>query len=264
MALYVVGDIHGYLGQLERALALIEADGGGEVVFVGDLVDRGPQSRGVIERLMAGQAEGQPWTVLMGNHDRMFWRFVTHGIVHDPIILSGKSWLHGALGGQETLASYGVERTDEPVFIRDDDDVEQLVRYPTRAGVMTPEDLAEDVRGRVPRDHLDWIDTRPQWHQAEGFTFVHAGLRPGVALENQVEADLIWIRDTWLDSDGHADHRVVHGHTVVEEPTDYGHRVNVDAGAGYGNPLVPCVWDDGAWWTLWEAGRQPMRTTDKP
>ncbi|MGR3540143.1 MAG: metallophosphoesterase, partial [Hasllibacter sp.] len=119
MTLYAVGDIHGHLAKLDRALDLIERDasahGGGRVVFVGDLVDRGPDARGVIERLMAGQAEGRDWSVLLGNHDRMFLRFVRDGLATDPAISSGKGWFHGALGGAATLASYGVvadERSD--------------------------------------------------------------------------------------------------------------------------------------------------------
>ena len=109
--LYAVGDIHGQLGELERALALIEADGGANapVVFLGDLVDRGPDSRGVMDRLIAGIEAGRDWTVVKGNHDEMFERFLTMNTLDHHRILSGVNWFADRLGGRETLLSYGVD-----------------------------------------------------------------------------------------------------------------------------------------------------------
>ena len=108
--IYAIGDIHGQLGQLDEALRLIEQDGGrkAKVVFLGDYTDRGPDSRGVIERLIEGVKSGRDWTVLRGNHDRMFARFVRYGSATDTRVSSGNTWLHPTLGGTTTLASYGV------------------------------------------------------------------------------------------------------------------------------------------------------------
>jgi serine/threonine protein phosphatase 1 len=112
--IYAIGDVHGQFDMLADALERIEDDAGPEarVVVLGDLVDRGPDSFGVIELLRLGIAEGRDWTVLRGNHDQMFLDFLALGEVHHPRIVSGKSWLHPALGGAETLASYGVRIDD--------------------------------------------------------------------------------------------------------------------------------------------------------
>jgi len=105
MTIYAIGDIHGQLDMLLTALALVDGDGGpdAEIVFLGDLVDRGPDSRGVIEHLMQGQAEGRRWHVLKGNHDRLFEGFVSRGFQYDPMIKSGLGWLHPRMGGVATL-----------------------------------------------------------------------------------------------------------------------------------------------------------------
>ncbi|MCF2905905.1 metallophosphoesterase [Octadecabacter sp. CECT 8868] len=256
---YCIGDIHGYSDQLERALALIEADGGADapIVFLGDYVDRGPDSNGVIQRLMDGQAAGKPWTCLIGNHDLMFWRFMTHGIVNDAHILSGKGWLHHRLGGPNTLASY----VELPEFNHPAgggmDTLLQEGLDPTPPALLA--ELLQAARDRVPKAHLDWIEAQPRIHQAHGHIFVHAGIRPGISLDKQDEADLTWIRDGWLESE--ADHGavVVHGHTALEFPKHHGNRINLDAGAGYGRTLVPAVCDEGDWFTLDEDGRTGLR-----
>ena len=111
MTIYAVGDIHGQRALLDEVLERIDRDGGSdaEVVFIGDYIDRGPDSRGVIETLSAGQAAGRAWTCLMGNHDRMFGRFLTDGTLTFPAIKSGLHWTHERIGGLETLASYGMD-----------------------------------------------------------------------------------------------------------------------------------------------------------
>ena len=237
--LYAIGDIHGQSAQLDSALALIEADGGRDAphVFLGDLPDRGPDTKGVIDRLMAGQAAGRDWTVILGNHDRMFLRFVRDGVEHDPAITSGKGWLFPALGGPATLASYGVAGADESA---------------DRTALLA------EARAAVPRAHLDWLAERPLWHRAQGHLFVHAGIRPGVPIEDQSEEDLIWIRDGWLDDTRDHGEMVVHGHTALDHPRHEGNRINLDGGAGYGRPLVPAVLDGGLWFILSEAGRRPL------
>ncbi len=232
---YAIGDIHGQYAMLAQALDWIEADGGRDarVVFLGDLVDRGPESRGVIDRLVSGLAAGRDWIVLTGNHDRMFRRFLADGTRHDGRILSGRGWLHPALGGPMTLASYGVDCDPQ----RPDAEI-----------------LAE-ARARVPARHRSFLAERPLFHREPGLIFVHAGLRPGVPLAQQDEDDLLWIRDEFLTETRPFEALVVHGHTAIEAPTHYGNRVNLDTGAGYGRPLSVGVFEAGAVYSLTDFGR---------
>lgn len=256
--LYAIGDIHGFSDQLDRALALIEADGGADapIVFMGDYVDRGPDGRGVIERLMAGQAAGKPWTCLIGNHDLMFWRFVTQGLTQDRMIKSGKGWLHHRLGGNTTLASY----LTTPGFEHPEGGGLEALAEHGLDPVPEPHlrDLVARAKADVPQSHLDWIETGPRMHIAQDHLFVHAGIRPGIDLAAQTEEDLVWIREGWIDHEGAHDQMVVHGHTALEFPQHHGNRINLDGGTGYGRTLVPAVLDRGAWFTLDEQGRRPL------
>jgi len=256
--LYVIADIHGFHGALDRALALIAADGGSDapVIFLGDYVDRGPDSGRVIDRIMGGMLAGRNWRALRGNHDRMFHRFVTQGIQNDPAIKSGKGWLHPALGGPATLASY------MPNLVLDHPDWPGLAAFKAEGlDGADPELIAALVRTAraiVPRSHLDWVASRPLWIEEAGHVFVHAGIRPGVPMAEQDEDDLIWIRDGWVDSTADHGFMVVHGHTALDHPRHEGNRINLDGGAGYGRPLVPAVFDGTGWHTLTDAGRVPL------
>lgn len=236
--IYVIGDIHGQLAQLETAFERIAADGGENAPFVslGDLVDRGPDSRAVIEMLMQGQAAGRDWTVLKGNHDRMFQRFLEDGRLDDPRILSGANWFHPRLGGDATLASYGVSG---------------IYRRPAR-------DLREAAQEAVPAAHLTFLQNLPLCHQRDDLFFVHAGIAPGVALEKQAEDDLLWIRGAFLEHTEPHPLLVIHGHTALEAPEHYGNRINLDGGAGYGRPLTVAVFERGHVWTLEPEGRRPL------
>ena len=236
--IYVVGDIHGQIGFLEQALDWIAADGGPEapVVFLGDLEDRGPDSRGVIERLMGGMEAGRPWRVLKGNHDRMFSRFLADGTVNDARIKSGVGWLDKRLGGVATLASFGVADAD---------------RRPSA------EVLAE-AQAAVPAQHRTFLAGLPTHIVAGSLLFVHAGILPGVPLTGQIEDDLIWIRDDFLNDRRAHPWLVVHGHTAIDMPFHYGNRVNMDGGAGYGRPIYPAVFEGREAWLLDEKGRLPL------
>lgn len=223
MHLYAIGDIHGHLGLLKAAHDLIAADtarhGTGPVIHVGDLVDRGPDSRGVIDHLMQGQTRGEDWVVLKGNHDRMFTRFMNDPAEPEPGLRPEYSWLHPKLGGATTLASYGVAKAaDRPV----------------------PKVYSEALAA-VPGAHRDYLSTLPTMHLAGDCVFVHAGLRPGVPLDQQTETDLIWIRDAFLIEAESFGPLVVHGHTAIDHATHYGNRINLDSGAAYGGPLSAVV-----------------------
>ncbi len=238
-AIYAVGDIHGNLTKLDNALEHIEADGGPDarIVFLGDYVDRGPDSQGVIERLSQGLAEGRNWTCLKGNHDRLFeWFLAEPHPLHDPQLLVGYHWLHKNIGGLETLASYGVS-------------VKERARL---------RDVAFSAREMVPEAHKGFLRSLHLSHEQPGLFFVHAGVRPGIPLASQDEDDLVWIRSTFLMDPGDHGALVVHGHTVVETPERHRNRVNLDTGAGYGRALTVGVFEDGEIWTLGADGRVPL------
>lgn len=238
-AIYAIGDIHGQFEMMCDALEWIEADGGPDarVVFLGDLVDRGPDSFRVIEMLHRGLAAGRDWIVLMGNHDRMFHHFLEASDLHDPRILSGKSWLNPSLGGRDTLLSYGVEIDEDTPVLQG----------------------AAAARAAVPDHHRALLNALPLYHEEAGMLFVHAGIRPGIALPDQDPDDLIWIRHEFLDHTGPHEWLVVHGHTPVDAPTHYGNRVNLDTGAGYGRPLSVGVFEQDQVYSLTEFGRASLR-----
>jgi serine/threonine protein phosphatase 1 len=240
MHIYAIGDIHGHLTLLLQAHDLIASDvarhGPGPVVHVGDLVDRGPDSRGVVEHLRAGIAAGQDWIVLKGNHDRMLTGFLDDPFARDAGLRSDLSYLHYKIGGGATLASYGVRAAaDRPVA-------------PVHAEAIEA----------VPAEHLQFLASRPAQVQLGEALFVHAGIRPGVAFADQTEDDLLWIRAPFLEDRRDHGVLVVHGHTALDAATHYGNRLNIDSGAAYGGPLSAVVIEGRAAFLLTEAGRVPL------
>ncbi|MFY0682192.1 MAG: metallophosphoesterase [Thalassovita sp.] len=242
-SIYAVGDIHGFIDQLDWALAQIEKDGGedAEIVFLGDLVDRGPDSRAVINRLSDGIEAGRNWTVLCGNHDDLFATFLETGNLYTPRVKSGLPWSDPRLGGLETLRSYGV-------------DVDRLA----------PTDLLSAARDHVPHRHLKFIRSLPHYTQRGGLMMVHGGLKPGVPMAQQDPQDLMWIRTGFLDYPNPYPWVVVHGHTALSQPEHLGNRVNLDSGAGYGRPITAAVFEMGQVWTLSPFGREPLRQKPNP
>jgi len=237
--IYAIGDIHGQAGELDRVLDLIETDGGpdADIVFLGDYTDRGPNSKAVIERLAKGKAEGRNWTFLMGNHDRMFSWFVEDFPRHDPLLLVELNWLNPRLGGDTTLASYGV-----PVTGRD-----------------RMSDIHAQARAAVPEAHVDFLQNLALSHETPDLFFAHAGIKPGVALKNQREDDLLWIRKEFHAATTPHPKLIVHGHTPVDSAMHYGNRVNLDTGAGYGKPLSAAVFEGAECWVLTQQGRNRLR-----
>ncbi len=257
--IYAIGDIHGQKAMLDHALSLIEADGGTDahVVFLGDYTDRGPDSRGVLDRLIAGRDAGRNWTCIMGNHDRFFARFVRAGREHDPRVKSGISWLNPRLGGTATLASYGV--TGEPLFRKDTETgLEYLDSFTHPGGTWDLAGLQAAAQAAVPQAHLNFLETRPLTDQTDDLIFVHAGLQMKLPLEWQDTEDLLWIRDGFLESTINYGKLIVHGHTALDHPQHHGNRVNLDGGAGYGRPLVPAVFEGRDCWLLTEQGRKKL------
>jgi len=240
--LYAVGDIHGQLDRLTDIHARIKRDAAeagdptAPIIHVGDLVDRGPDSKGVIDHLMAGIARGENWTVLKGNHDRLFQRFLDDPLWRDPMLRPDYTWLHQNMGGWTTLQSYGLMP-----------DVEAPVG-----------EIGTRARALVPSAHRDFLAGLPIYHQTEARLFVHAGIRPNVPLADQTEDDLIWIRRDFHDHMAPYDHLVIHGHTSIGAVTHYGNRINIDTGAAYGHALSAIVIEDDQIWVLTPQGRRAL------
>ena len=216
--IYAIGDIHGERRCLELLLDAIAADHrlrfpGGEarpvMVFLGDYVDRGPDSRGVLDvlcRLAAESAAGSgpACRFLCGNHETAMLDFLA-----DPT--AGAEWL--SFGGAETLASYGI-RASTGIFA------------PARC--LT---LRDSLADKLPRLHRTFLETLEPMAVLGDYAFVHAGIRPGVALERQRAEDLQRIRDPFLSSRRHHGKMIVHGHTPVDEPQILPNRIAIDTGA---------------------------------
>ncbi len=246
MTIYAIGDIHGQADMLRAAHDRIAADraregtGDATVIHLGDLTDRGPDSRGVLDILVEGAARGEPWVTIKGNHDRLFQGFLSSPGHHDPRLNVGLTWRNPRLGGLQTLASYGVDGSES----------------------RSPGDVHVDAVAAVPQAHRDFLDTMPLWHETREVLFVHAGIRPGVPLAEQDEEDLLWIRGGFADDDTVHPWLVVHGHTALDEPTHFGNRIDIDTGAGYGRALTAAVFEARRAWTLTPRGRVPLSPKD--
>lgn len=242
MRSYAIGDIHGHIQMLKTAHKNIAADKArvgdtdAPIVHIGDLVDRGPDSKSVVQYLMDGMRAGENWVVLKGNHDRMFEWYLAEETRADPHLFFGLEWLHPRLGGSETLQSYGVE-------------IDTRRRYG---------EIHEEARHKVPHDHVAFLADRPTSFERGDIYFVHAGVRPNIALNAQDEQDQLWIREDFLDSDLDHGKLVVHGHTALDHATRYPNRVNIDSSAAYGKSLTAVVFEGREAMQLTASGRQEI------
>jgi len=214
--LYVIGDIHGRLDLLDQLIDAIQRDvvahgSGALTVTLGDYIDRGPSSRGVVDRLVDNPFPTR-LVALKGNHEALLEAFLINPAV-------GKHWRR--LGGPETLYSYGV-----PVGV-----------------LMVGKDYAEAtdrLRAAIPADHRSFLQSLKTSLSYGKYFLCHAGVRPGVPLESQQEEDLLWIRDEFLNSKMDFGKIVVHGHTPRPEPEVLPNRINIDTGA-FATGRLTCV-----------------------
>ena len=208
-AIYAIGDVHGCRKELLEAEARIARDASGTdgrklIVMLGDYVDRGRSSRQVLEHLAGPPPAGFERISLCGNHDDLFLRFLT-----DPAAHAG--WLQ--LGGHATLFSYGI-------------DASLILNRPRGL-----ERLAELAREAIPAEHVDYLKSLPCLLTIGRIAFVHAGLRPGLPLEEQSDEDLMWIREPFLSRGPELPLVVVHGHTPAPQVTYGKGRICIDTGA---------------------------------
>jgi serine/threonine protein phosphatase 1 len=236
--IYAIGDIHGRLDLLNEMLARIRGDLVARphprplVIFLGDYMDRGPESRGVLEALIGLKAQELPARFLLGNHDSYIREYL-----HDPDWYDRTyHWLHDNMGGNRTLESYGVpDATWE-----------------------SPKATHDAFAAVFPDAHMDFVDACELKIQIGGYVFVHAGIRPGVPLEKQDRDDLIWIREPFLSSTADFGFKVVHGHTIVPRVEHRANRIAVDTGAVRTGVLSCLMLEGEETALLTEAGPEPL------
>ena len=216
--IYAIGDIHGRLDLLDELLQMVRRDNEMRVplerhtlIFLGDYIDRGAQSRGVIERLLTGMPDGFERICLKGNHEDFLLRSLS-----DPDIVP--LWMIN--GGVETLASYGVIRRDQPGI-------------PRRAPYLGPA-----LEKALPPEHLEFFRQLPIMVTFGDYLFVHAGVKPGVPLDGQDDYDCLFIREPFLNARGWLGKMIVHGHTPVGEPEIKSNRIGIDTGGFFSGRLT--------------------------
>lgn len=225
---YAVGDIHGRLDLLDDLLARIAADDSGrgpartEIVFLGDLVDRGPDSRGVVERLLALSKGPVPTRFLLGNHEEVFLLALTGNLKALRFF--------NRIGGRATILSYGFSEEEY-----------RSLDY---------EALSAKLIERVPAEHVAFLSAFENMIEIGDYLFVHAGVRPGVDFAAQTTSDLRWIREDFLRCRDPFGKLVIHGHTITPTVDIQPNRIGIDTGAFESNCLTAIGLEGAERWFL--------------
>jgi serine/threonine protein phosphatase 1 len=213
--IYAIGDIHGCAEQLAALHRLIEDDlsrrpiAAPLLLHIGDYVDRGPDTCGVISLLVGGEpVAGVPTVNLLGNHENTMMEALAGERA------AATDWLFA--GGRPSLESYGVD----------------------------PDSPREGWRAAVPDSHLAFLHALKLMHREGGYAFVHAGVRPGTRLEEQARDDMLRMRQPFLYSEADFGAVIVHGHTPVKAPVVRNNRIAIDTGAVFGGPLTCLVLEE--------------------
>ena len=206
---YAIGDVHGRFDLLEQLLAKIHSELQRRpaektlLIFVGDLIDRGSSSAQVIERLRTYRRQGVQPVFLLGNHEEVLLRILGG----DAELITKWRWF----GGAECLQSYGLD--------------------PGRLAHVSDEEALAMVRSAIPQSHVEFLESFADSCRFGDYLFVHAGIRPGIELEEQSQADLRWIREPFLFDEADHGFVVVHGHTISVEVEERANRIGIDTGA---------------------------------
>ncbi|WHO37564.1 metallophosphoesterase family protein [Sphingobium sp. AP49] len=225
---YAVGDIHGRLDLLDQLLGMIVADNALRppkrlrLILLGDLVDRGPRSAQVLERVRALLASGGDIRLIKGNHEEVF-SLAARGDLNAVRLFR-------RIGGLETLSSYGL--------------------IASAGAAMDDGMLADWMLNNVPRADVDLIDDFIDRIEMGDYLFVHAGIRPRVPLHAQQASDLRWIRSEFLDHAGAYDKVVVHGHSITQEIDERSNRIGIDTGAYRSGRLTALCLEGAERWFL--------------
>ena len=219
--IYAIGDIHGRSDCLDTLIAAIDADDAARgparttVVFLGDLTDRGPDSKGVIERLI-GYEKTRRCVFLMGNHEEV--------LINAWEGDDSSTRLFHRIGGRATMLSYGMNAVDY-----DTADIAELTAL---------------IGDHVPMAHIAFLRRFEDYHRAGDYLFVHAGIKPGVEIERQSPIDMRWIRDKFLDDTREHGALVVHGHSIAPGVDENPNRVGIDTGA-YDSGVLTAIGIEG-------------------
>jgi serine/threonine protein phosphatase 1 len=229
---YAIGDIHGRLDLLDELLGSIDADNDNRaaalthLIFLGDLIDRGPASAAVVDRVMH-LAHSRPHVrVLMGNHEEVFVECLAGNVQALRPFLK--------MGGAETILSYGVASED--------------------LTSSTFPELSEILLPKVPEPHREFLGALESQIEIGDYLFVHAGIRPATPLDDQNPTDLRWIREPFLNSRIDHGRVVVHGHTITDVPVTQNNRIGIDTGAYESGQLTAIGLESADRWFLSTSG----------
>lgn len=216
---YAIGDIHGRDDLFAELIELIRADNAARhdaevtLILLGDLVDRGPQSAEVVERAMRLKEEFVDTRLLIGNHEECFLAALTGDVRRVRYFMR--------IGGEATVRSYW---KDDLSFVES-----------------SFEDVAEQLPKKVPAEHMNFLAGGENIVEIGNYLFVHAGIRPGVAIEKQSLGDLRWIREEFLHDERDHGAMIVHGHTICDDIDEWPNRIGIDTGAYRSGVLTAIV-----------------------
>jgi|TARA_R100001244_G_scaffold44182_6_gene39910 serine/threonine protein phosphatase 1 len=225
---YAIGDVHGRNDLLQQLLQKIVMDDGergaakSEIIFLGDLVDRGPDSAGVLETAMQLKATAGNVRFLMGNHEEVYLAAATGD--------EKSVRFFNRIGGRETILSYDISMKE---YIELD-----MVQ------------LAKRIPTLFPQEHVDFVSGFEDQIVVGDYAFVHAGIRPGLPLSEQRKKDLRWIREEFLATEAAHEKVIVYGHTISDEVVEAGNRIGIDTGAYYSNKLTALALQGSERWYL--------------
>jgi len=225
---YAIGDIHGRNDLLLQLLDKIIKDDGerdeaeSEIIFLGDLVDRGPDSAGVIDTAMRVKEQLRNVRFLMGNHEEVYLAATTGN--------EKSVRFFNRIGGRETILSYDISMKD---YIE-----------------LDMAELAKRIPELFPREHIDFIGGFEDHIIIGDYAFVHAGIRPGIPLSEQRQKDLRWIREDFLSAQDAHEKVIVYGHTITDDVVENGNRIGIDTGAYYSDKLTALALQGSERWYL--------------
>lgn len=225
---YAIGDIHGRNDLLQQLIEKIidddakRGDISSEIIFLGDLVDRGPDSAGVIETALQLKRELGDVRFLMGNHEEVYLKAATGD--------EKATRFFNRIGGKETILSYEIS-------MREYMDLDNT-------------GLAERLPDLIPADHIEFVKEFEDQVVIGDYAFVHAGIRPGVSLDEQKPKDLRWIREEFLSEKDPHEKVIVYGHTINGDVVEKGNRIGIDTGAYYTEKLTALALEGDQRWYL--------------